>query len=137
MKIIKYLVVGGLNTIFTFLIFSCSLYIFKLHYMIAITLAWFFGVLLTYILNFLWVFKPETKLIFGGRFTKYVSANLLSFIVNLIALPIAVNATHYSAFYVQLGLVIPLIIFNFVAAKFWSLKHGKNGGNLFLSRNYQ
>jgi putative flippase GtrA len=124
-EIFKYLIVGGLNTVFTFIIFYGSLNVFRLHYLIALTLAWALGITFTYALNFVWVFKPEKQLVFHQRFAKYFTANLFSLVVNLIALDVLVKLTEGDAFIVQLSLVVPLVIFNYIAAKFWSLKKNK------------
>jgi putative flippase GtrA len=68
------------------------------------------------------VFKPEEDLIFKKRFAIYVSTNLFSYVINLIALHLMVNYTHHDPFISQLIIILPLIMLNFAFAKYWSLK---------------
>lgn len=119
---IKYVMVGVLNAIFTCMVFTGGLYILKQNYLVSLTISWVFGTLLTYTLNFVWVFRPEKKLRFRERFTKYLFTNVLSFIFNLAALYYIVSETQYAPFYVQLEIMPVIVILNFIAAKFWSLK---------------
>jgi putative flippase GtrA len=85
-EISRFLVVGGLNFVFTFMVFTLALKALAIGYAAALLLAWLAGNILTYILNFTWVFRPEAKLHFRGRFVKYLSAGALSLSLNLLAL---------------------------------------------------
>ena len=61
---VKYSFVGILNAIFSFMLYFILLKIVHLQYLAAFSVSWLLGVLLTYVINFLWVFKPEQKLVF-------------------------------------------------------------------------
>ena len=93
-----------------------------MHYLVALCLAWGLGIILTYVLNFTWVFKPERQLRFQARFVKYVVTNLISFLLNVALLRSLVTGMHWDPFYVQLGIMPGLIIGNFAATKLWSMK---------------
>lgn len=121
-EVIKYLFIGGLSTIFSFLIFTGCLYSLKFNYLVALTIASIISILFTYTLNFMWVFKPEERLRFQERFIKYLLSNSTSFILNIIVLHYIVSTTHYDPFYVQLAIVPPLIAVNFLITKFWSMR---------------
>ncbi len=118
----KYLLVGGLNAGFTFLLFVSALYLLKWHYLISLAFASGMGFVLTYALNYVWVFKPESRLRFQGRFVKYVLTNAVTLVANLVLLYYFVETTGVDPFYMQVILMGVIVVFNFSAAKFWSLK---------------
>ena len=121
-EIYRFLLVGGLNFVFTFLVFTAALKLLGIGYVFALLLAWIAGNLLTYSLNFIWVFKPETKLNFGVRFVKYLTAGALSIGMNLLALAVMVELAELDPFRSQVILLPCIVGFNFLTAKFWSLR---------------
>ncbi len=121
----RFLVVGGVNFVFTFVVFTLALKVLNLGYVAALILSWISGNILTYALNFLWVFRPEARLTFRGRFLKYMAAGALSVSLNLLALVALVELGRFDPFWSQVALIPFIIVFNFSTAKFWSLR--KNG----------
>ncbi|PWE34469.1 hypothetical protein DD563_14985 [Pelagicola sp. LXJ1103] len=122
MEMSRFLLAGGVNFVFTFLVFTGALKVMHTGYVAALLLAWISGNILTYVLNFVWVFRPEDRLSFGMRFFKYLTAGAFSIAANLMALSALVEIGGFDPFWAQL-IVMPFIIaFNFIAAKFWSLK---------------
>lgn len=119
---IKYLLVGGLNAAFTFLIYFLLIKVFAVHYLISFSLSWVFGVLFTYIINFLWVFKPEQKLQFKKRLFKYYLVYITSYLINLLLLKIIKESTGYDPLVVQLFILPLVIVINFCGIKYWALK---------------
>jgi putative flippase GtrA/SAM-dependent methyltransferase len=118
----RFLAVGGVNFLFTFAIYFCSLNLLHLPYPVALGLASLLGNILTYVLNFVWVFRPEPQLTFRGRFLKYLGTGAVSIILNLLALSALVELCGMDPFWAQVVL-IPFIVFgNFAAAKWWSLR---------------
>lgn len=122
LETIKFLFVGGINTIFTTIVFIVALYLLQFHYLLALTISWVLGNILTYILNFSWVFKPEKQLRFQERYVKYFVSNGISFLLNLITLHYLTIKTGYDPFFIQLGLMPAIVIVNFLSAKFWSMR---------------
>ncbi|MGL6212016.1 MAG: GtrA family protein [Paracoccaceae bacterium] len=123
----RYLIVGGVNFVFTFAVFTTALELWNIGYVAALLLAWFAGNILTYALNFSWVFQPEAKLHFRGRFFKYLTAGAFSLGLNLLALSAMVELGSFDPFWSQV-LIMPFIVaLNFVSAKFWSLRKAKGG----------
>jgi putative flippase GtrA len=114
--------VGTINAGLTFVIFYFLLRIFNINYLISFTVSWVIGVVNSYILNYLWVFKPEQRLEFKERFAKYFLAQLLSFALNLFALRNIVEHSSFDPFYVQTALIPIIVVFNFATSKFWSLR---------------
>lgn len=125
-EISRFLVVGSLNFVFTFCVFTASLKALEISYLAALFLAWLAGNILTYILNFTWVFRPEAKLHFRGRFVKYLTAGALSLSLNLLALSAMVELAKLDPFWSQVWIMPFIILFNFITAKLWSLRKSKD-----------
>jgi putative flippase GtrA len=119
---IKFAVVGGVNFFLTFIIFTVTLKFFGLNHLISLGSAWIAGVFFSYVFNFSWVFKPEEKIAFKGRFLRYFFASLFSLVLNMVTLNYLVESTKIDAFYIQTALTPLIVVFNFVTARFWSLK---------------
>lgn len=121
-EIARFLVVGGLNFVFTFAIFTTALNLLGFGYVAALLLAWLAGNILTYVLNFVWVFRPEAKLRFRARFVKYLTAGAVSVGLNLVVLTALVELGGQDPFWSQVWIMPFVVIFNFASAKFWSLR---------------
>lgn len=125
LEAIRFLLVGGANFVLTFVVFFFLLKILRVNYLFALSASWAVGMLFSYALNFTWVFKPEEQLQFRARLAKYFLANLVSLLLNLLALHWLVEITAYDPFWVQFALIPLIVVFNFSSAKFWSLKAGR------------
>ena len=123
----KFTIVGAVNFIFTFVLFFLLVKIIQWNYLASLVAVSLLGMILTYSLNHVWVFKPEQKLAFRGRLFKYILAGLVSISLNLIVLEYIVKRTGFDPFYVQTALIPFIVIFNFSTAKFWSLKPTAQG----------
>lgn len=121
-ELCRFLLIGGINFIFTFFVFSVALKILHLNHLLALLLAWITGNILTYVLNFVWVFRPEARFSFGVRFLKYLSAGSVSISVNLLTLYVLVNLYRFDPFWSQVAIMPVILLFNFTTAKFWSLR---------------
>jgi putative flippase GtrA len=122
MEAAGFVAVGALNFVLTLAVFYSLLRILKVHYLVALSISWVIGMVFSYVLNFTWVFKPEQKFQFKARFGKFFIASLLSIALNMLALQLIVVRTRFDPFYVQFALIPLIVVFNFVTAKFWSLK---------------
>lgn len=118
----RFLVVGGANFVLTLVVFYSALKVLRMHHLLALAAAWAIGMVFSYALNFTWVFKPEEKLRFQSRFTKYFAANLASIVGNLFLLQILVSTTGRDPFLLQCALIPFVVVFNYTTAKFWSLR---------------
>lgn len=121
----KFTFVGLANFVLTFIIFTVMLKVIRLDYLISLGSAWIVGVIFSYVLNFLWIFKPEQRLALNGRFVKFLSAGLLSVILNMVALRHLVESTKIDPFYVQMALMPFIVILNFISTKYWSLRKNR------------
>lgn len=118
----KYIFVGGLNFVFGLVTFYVLLHILYLNYLLAFSITWILGVLLTYIINFVWIFKPNEKLTFRVRLFKYIIVYLASYLVNILLLKVITEYTRQDPFYIQFGIIPIVMTINFFGMKFWSLK---------------
>jgi putative flippase GtrA len=118
----KYVLVGILNAICSTTLYFLCLRIFLMNYILAFTISWIFGILLTYVINFVFIFRTEEKLEFGKRLPKYFAVYFFSYSLNLVILKTLVLCTNADPFYLQF-LILPLVIaINFTGFKYWALK---------------
>lgn len=118
----KFTVVGGINFVFTFMMFFFAVKVAKINYLVALMVVSLLGMVLTYSLNYIWVFKPEESIKFRGRLVKYILAGTLSISLNMLILHYVVERTGFDPFYTQILLIPLIVVFNFSTAKFWSLR---------------
>lgn len=121
-EIFRYLVAGGLNAILTFLVFVAGLYLLRIHYLLALIAAFLAGTVLTYVLNFTWVFRLESVFTFRRRFVKYMLPNIATFSINLAALYLLVDYWGGDPFLCQIVLMIMVVAANFLSAKYWAFR---------------
>jgi len=123
----KFTVVGAANFLFTLVLFYLLVKVLRANYLIALVVVSLLGMILTYSLNHVWVFKPEQELAFKGRLLKYILAGFLSISLNVVVLAYIVEHTSFDPFYVQLALIPFIVAFNFSTAKYWSLRPSSDG----------
>ncbi|MGD2088274.1 MAG: GtrA family protein [Candidatus Aminicenantes bacterium] len=121
---VKYSFVGILNAILTFLLYFILLKIFHLHYLVSLSVSWLLGVLLTYVINFLWVFKPEQKLVFKSRLLKYFVVYVSSYLLNIFLLKTLTELTGGDPLLVQLFILPVVVAVNFAGIKYWCMIPG-------------
>lgn len=121
-QFLKYGIVGGANFVASLLLFLFLLDILLVRYEIAFTITWLFGIFLTYIINFLWVFKPNEKLEFKKRFPKYFSVYLTSYLVNIVLLKWLVDSYQLDPFWTQFFVLPIVVLINFFGFKYWGLR---------------
>ena len=82
----KFTVVGAANFLFTLVLFYLLVKVLRANYLIALVVVSLLGMILTYSLNHVWVFKPEQELAFKGRLLKYILAGFLSISLNVVGI---------------------------------------------------
>ena len=120
-EVTKFTLVGLANFVLTLIIFTVLLKVMGINYLLSLGVAWFLGMLFSYTLNFIWVFKPEEELLFNSRTIKFSSAGLVSISFNMLALSYLVEQYNFDPFFTQLALVPFILLFNFATTKLWSL----------------
>jgi len=121
-QFIKYGFVGGLNFVFTALVYWLFLKVLDVSYPISFSISWLAGVILTFFINIRWVFQPSELNNFKRKFFKYIIVYLCSYIVNLALLKIGVDLFSFDPFWYQFALIPIVVIINFTGIKYWALR---------------
>jgi putative flippase GtrA len=129
----KFTLVGAANFVLTFVVFTAMLKVLRVNYLLSLVAAWAVGVIFSYIVNFVWVFKPEQKIQFKARFFRFFLASVLSIALNMLALSYIVEHTDFDPFYIQISLIPFIVVLNFSTAKLWSLRRSSDEKNGELS----
>lgn len=119
---IKYSFVGVANLFFTLVLYIVFLYQLEFRYELAFTLSWLAGVLFTYIINFIWVFKPEEKITFKKRLSKYFLVYFASYLLNMFLLTLFVKYLSIDPLVAQIFILPVVVIINFTGIKYWALR---------------
>ena len=94
----------------------------RLNYLVAFSITWILGVLLTYIINFVWVFRKDEKLTFSSKLAKYVGVYLVSYLINILLLKVLTEQPHHDPYYLQFAIIPVVMLVNSLGMKSWSLK---------------
>jgi putative flippase GtrA len=125
-EVTKFTLVGAVNFALTFIVFTGLLKVMRVNYLLSLIVAWIIGMILSYILNFVWVFKPEQKIQFKARFFKFFMASILSIASNVLVLRYIVEHTDFDPIYIQTALIPFIVVLNFSTAKYWSLRRSSD-----------
>jgi putative flippase GtrA len=128
LHLVKYLFVGGGNAVFTFAVYFLLLRVLHFHYTLAFTISWVLGVLMTYVVNFLWVFKPEQKLAFKSRLLKYFIVYITSYLLNIFLLYNVTELTGGDPLLIQLFILPVVVAVNFAGIKYWCMNAASSKG---------
>jgi putative flippase GtrA len=121
-QFIRYLLVGGLNFIFTAVVYWFFLRVLNVYYPVSFSISWLSGVILTFFINIHWVFQPGEIMGFKKRFLKYFIVYVCSYLVNLILLKTGVSLFKFDPFWYQFILIPMVVVINFTGIKLWALK---------------
>lgn len=122
LEVTKFTIVGAGSFLLTFVIYAAALELTQMHYLLALAAAWTSGVLFTYACNVLWVFRAEGQRPSWWSFVRYALSSGVSVTINGLALAFIVERFGTGPFLTQLALVPFVVVFNFVASKYWALR---------------
>ena len=129
-QFVKFGMVGAANTLLSYLIINASYYVFHLHEQLCNLINFLITVLVSYLLNSRFVFKPQegkaqlwykalAKVYASYALTELVLVGLMLFVQDrLLGIP------HFIATFVNLCVTIPL---NFFLNKFWAYRNNGKG----------
>ncbi len=120
--LIKFVLVGIFNAAFTFWLYWEFLKYLNMHYLVAYPTSWFCGVAMTYVINFLWVFKPEQKLEFRRRFKKYLVVYLVSLMIGQGSIMLLHSLLPIDPFWLAFLVAPAVVVINFAGIKYWALR---------------
>lgn len=114
-KFFKFLIVGFINTVFAYSIYSIFIFI-GLKANLALLLQYIFGVI--------WNFKTTGVLVFknsnNSLIFKFVLSYVLTFLINNFLLSILLK--HFNGYLAQALLILPIAVLSFLIFKFWVFK---------------
>ncbi|MDD3014207.1 MAG: GtrA family protein [Candidatus Gastranaerophilales bacterium] len=110
-KFIKFLIVGGLNTIFGYSVYALFLFI-GLHYSIAILLAYLLGVLFNFKTTGILVFNNSNNILIF----KFIGVYCIIYILNVFFLGIF-DSLKFNMFLAGAILILPMALLSFILNK--------------------
>lgn len=107
-SILKFAVIGVLNTIFGLIVIYTLMYSWELNYVLSNIIGYAFGILLSFILNSIWTFNlklprsaDELKL-YISKFLTFSSLNIIVYLSSLVVLYLIVEVLNVNKYTSQL-----------------------------------
>lgn len=119
---VRYLFVGGVNTVIGYGLFSLA------QFTIGHVVTYFGSVLIGHLLTSVLAFTLYRRLVFRVKgnlvvdFLRFQSVYLLPLAANLLALPILVSALHWNVYLAQATIVVLTTIVSFLGHKYFSFR---------------
>lgn len=123
-ELLKYLLLGGTNFLLTLGCFAFLTKVMNTNYLLSLIAAWLVGMIFMYVTNFLWVFTANGSLQFDARFLRFIGVGVLSISANTAALGVIVEHWLTDPFWTQMALMPLVVLINFTATKYFSLRVG-------------
>lgn len=125
-KFMKFVLVGAINTFFTWMMFVILVELFDQHYNVGVFVSWVMGMAITYWLNLVFVFTNSmvTK---PNSFMKFFVVAIGYLISNMILIKIAVDMLHFNASLSQAAIIVILFICRYIVTSQWVFRDGKTG----------
>lgn len=117
-SLIKFCMVGVINTLISLVIYSCGLYI-GLHYMVASAIGYVGGIINGYILSSKFVFEQKLE---GKKGFKFVLIYLSSLCINLMIIGILVEQLGMNKIVAQIATTLFNVVYNYLLNKIWTFR---------------
>lgn len=117
-RVFRFIVAGVINTAFGLAIYPALLWLFPVfhdHYMVALAIAQFTGILFAFFNYKRSVFKTDTTSNVASEFGKFSSFYLINYAANWVALPLLVELAGISPIVAQTGFSLIIMICSY----FW------------------
>lgn len=121
LQLIKFGWVGVLNTVLGYAIFFVCIYIFKLHYSLALIIEYIFGISNSYIWNKLWTFKSKNRA--NKEIFKFIIVYIISLVFNYAILFLLIDILNIKAAISQIIALIIIFPITFIGHKRWTFKN--------------
>lgn len=115
-KIIKFFIVGGVNTFITLILFYTLNKIIGVNYIFSTVIGYLAGMVNSYILNKKWTFHDDDKRI-ASQFAKFTVINSISLGINLLIMYILVDKLYMDSMLSQICATGFSTLSNFVGSK--------------------
>lgn len=125
-EIINYLIVGGLTTVVSLIVYYICVSIFfdpnkAIELQVANIISWICAVLFAFIANKLFVFKCKNKNLFK-EITSFVSARVLTLLIDMLIMFIMVTAMGINDKISKLVVQVVVTILNYIFSKLFVFK---------------
>jgi len=127
-QLLRFSLIGILNALVHYSVYLLFLYYLNFYYLWALIFSHIIAVFHSYFWNRFWAFESKDRYL--KEIPKFFTVYTLSFLLNLILLPLLVEIFKLKPGFAQL---IPLIlitlinfIFNFLGLKFWTFRYLKS-----------
>ncbi len=127
---VKFIVVGSMNTLISFLIFFVCLTFFQCNYFISLVISYVIGILNSYFCNSIWTFNK--KYTCSRQFVKFILVYILTFTINFLLVFMLVDVFRISVLVSQGISLFVVSIVSFVVHKYWSFKIEETKRNEYI-----
>jgi len=125
-ELIRYGIVGGLNTLFSLVFFWLLESVFRVQYLIANAVTWVVSVILVFFANKQIVFQDKSKDDTAVKILLFFATRAVAGVLDMALLYILVDACHFIPFPSKCAVMLVVIVFNYITAKLIVFK--KNNG---------
>lgn len=123
-QFVRFALVGSSGVVVNLAVYSGSIYLLYVHYLLAATLSFVTAMSGNFILNLRWTFKTHGRGIKAIRdqYLKYAMVTLISYTINIVVLWILVDFWHWHKVLAQLAAIFMTTLSNFLGSKLWAFK---------------
>lgn len=124
-EVINYLIVGGLTTIVSIVIYYIFTKVFHVNYMISNAISWVGSVLFAYITNkkFVFMSKCDTKIEVIKEIYQFFKYRIISFVIDILLMYVFVELINIDDMISKVIVQIIVIILNYVFSKLFVFKN--------------
>ncbi|MCM8709617.1 GtrA family protein [Clostridium sp. SYSU_GA19001] len=115
-KLLKFLIVGGINTLISLLVFYILNKILAVNYFISSACGYICGMFNSYILNKKWTFEDSDNNILS-QFIKFAAINGISLLINLFAMYILIDKLYIDSFIAQIFATVFSTASNYIGSR--------------------
>lgn len=118
-QILKYLIIGTLNTLFGYILFALLLKV-KIFYLLSLLISHIIGTINSYVFNKKFTFKSKDKI--NGEIQKFFLVYTLMFIANFLLLYLAVDIFKIKPLIAQIPILFLTVVISFIGQRFFTFR---------------
>ncbi len=123
-QFIRFALVGGSGVFVNLAVYSGSIYLLHVHYLLAATFSFMTAMSSNFILNLRWTFKTHRQgfRAIWDQYLRYAAVTLFSYAINMAVLWILVDLWRWHKVLAQLAAIAITTLSNFIGSKLWAFK---------------
>jgi len=118
-KQVRFLAVGGANTLLTYALYSLLIYA-GAHYFVAISAAYVLGIINGFMWNKFYTFKSRNKA--GGEFIRYVLVYLFGLLISVFVLYLMIDCFEINSYMAGAVNIIFITVLSWTGHRYFSFK---------------